>query len=56
MHCESMKEKEIPVMTPRYKAKLERNIDVYKSTKHNESLIRHNRSTMMLRGLLPTRK
>ena len=40
-------------MTPRYKAKLERNIYVCKSTKYNRILIKHNRSTMMPRGLSP---
>ena len=40
-------------MTPRYRAKLERNIYVCKSTKYNRSLIRHNRSTMMPRGISP---
>ena len=43
-------------MTPKYKANLERNIDVCKLNIHNKSQIRHNRSTMMPRGLSPTRK
>ena len=37
MPCESMKREHIPLMTPRYKAKLKKNIDVYKSTQHNRS-------------------
>ena len=56
MHYESMKEELILVVTPIYKAKLERNIDVCKSTKYNRSSIRHNRSTIKLRGSSPTRK
>ena len=39
-----MKEKSILVVTPMYKAELERNIDACKLTKHKKSLIRHNRS------------
>ena len=39
MHYENMKDEQIPVATPMYKAKLERNIDACKSTKHNRSLI-----------------
>ena len=56
MHYESMKDEQIPIATPMYKAKLERNIDACKSTKHNRSLIRHNRSTIKLKGLSPTKK
>ena len=56
MHCESMKKEQVPIKTPRYEAKLERNLDARKSTKHNKSLIRHNRSTIMPRGLSPIRK
>ena len=37
MSYESMKRKQIPLVTSRYKAKLERNVDIYKSTKHNRS-------------------
>ena len=44
MRCENMKEEQIPIATLIYKAKLERNIDVSKSTRHNRSLIRHNKS------------
>ena len=44
MRCESMKEERISRMAPMYKEKLEKNIDSCKSTKHNRSLIRHNRS------------
>ena len=35
MHCESIKKEQILVVTPMYKAKLEKNIDACKSTKHN---------------------
>ena len=56
MPYESMKNEQIPIVTPRYKTKLERNIYVCKSTKHNRSLIRHNKSIIMLKGLSPTRK
>ena len=55
MHCESMKEEHIPIVVPMYKAKLGRNIDICKSTKHNKSLIKHNRSIIMLRGLSPNK-
>ena len=53
MPCKSIKNSQIPIMTPRCIAKLERNIYVCKSTKYNRSLIRHSRSTMMPRGLSP---
>ena len=56
MTCENMKMEQIFVETLRHKAKLERNIDTHKSGKHNRSLIRHNRSIIMLRSLSPTRK
>ena len=56
MHCKSIKEAQIPVVTPMYKVKLKRNIDAYESTKHNKSLIRHNRSIVKHKGLSPTRK
>ena len=56
MHYESMNKEQIFVMTSRCKAKLERNINVCKSTKYNISLIRHNGLTMRPRGLSPTRK
>lgn len=46
IHCESMKEKPIPIATPMYKVKLERSINACKLTKHNRNLIRHNRSTV----------
>ena len=49
MHYESMKDEQIPIATPMYKAKLKRNIDACKSTKHNRSLIRHNRSTLKIK-------
>ena len=48
-----MKEEQIPIATPMYKAKLERNIDVYKSIKHNRSLIKQNKSTIKHKGLSP---
>ena len=47
---------QIFVETLRHKTKLEKNIDTHKSSKHNRSLIRHNRSIIMLRSLSPTRK
>ena len=53
MHCERMKNEQIPIATPMYKAKLEKNIDSCKSTKHNRSLIRHNRSIVKHKGLSP---
>ena len=56
MHYENMKNEQIHVATLMYKTKLERNIDACKSTKHNISLIRHNRSTIKLEHLSPTRK
>ena len=56
MTCENMKMEQILVETLRHKAKLERNIDTLKSGKHNISLIRHNRSIIMLRSLSPTKK
>ena len=37
MHYESMKKEQILVAIARYKSKLQRNLDVYKSTKHNKS-------------------
>ena len=40
MPCESMKNEQIPITTLRYKAKLEKNIHVCKSTKYNRNLIR----------------
>ena len=55
MHCEGMKMEQIPIATPMCKAKLERNIDAYKLTKPNKSLIRHNKSTIKHRGLSPIR-
>ena len=39
-----------------YKAKLERNIDVCKSTKYNRSLISHDSSKIKLRDVSPTKK
>ena len=53
MRCENMKKEWIPIETPRYKAKLERNIYACKSTKYHRSLIRHNRLITMPRGLSP---
>ena len=50
MHCESMKDEQIPIATPIYKVKLEKNIDAWKSTKHNRNLIRKNRSTIKHKG------
>ena len=55
MHYESMKNEQIPMVTPKHKANLKNNLDVSKSTKHNRSLIRHNRSTIMSRSLSPTK-
>ena len=40
MPCESMKNEQIPITSLRYKAKLEKNIHVCKSTKYNRNLIR----------------
>ena len=37
MPCESMKNEQIPLVSSGYKTKLERNVDVCKSTKHNIS-------------------
>ena len=56
MPCVSTKNEQIPLVTPRYKEKLERNIDVCKSNQQNRSLIRHNKSIVMPEGLFPTRK
>ena len=39
-----------------YKAKLEKNIDVCKSTKNNRSMIRHIKSIIKHKGLSPTKK
>ena len=56
MHCESMKNEQIPVVTPMCKSKLERTTNVCKSTKYNRSFIRHNKSTVKHKGLSSTRK
>ena len=45
MHCENIKDEQIPIATPMYKAKPEWNINVSKSTKHNRML--HNLSSLL---------
>ena len=53
MHYESMKDEQILIVIPMYKAKLKRNINACKSTKHNRILIKHSRSTIKHKGLSP---
>ena len=39
MHCESKKNEQIPIATPMYKAKLEKNIDACKRQKQKKKNI-----------------